>query len=62
MKITKNILLISILFIFILGFNYCKKNNENLDLTGIGLLLLLQQSNQEESSGFVIKIPDGVAK
>jgi hypothetical protein len=58
-KIISLILLLSIGLVFAL----CKKDDKNQkEQMGLGLLWLMQKSNQQESSGFIIKIPEGVAK
>jgi len=53
-----------IALILILGL-FCKKEEKN-DKEGLGLFLLLQsqqsQQNQSNGSGFMIRIPDGIAK
>ncbi len=61
----KNKIIITLMVISVLLLGLCKKyKKEDKDYTGLGLLYLLLSSNTEtnNSSGFMLKIPDGVAK
>lgn len=60
-KKLKYILLTFLITFIFININVCKKE-EKKDNSGLGLLLLLQQSQTNESSGFMILIPEGVAK
>jgi hypothetical protein len=54
---------LTIIIIILLGVALFCKKNEDKNQDGLELFLLLQSQNQSGSgSGFMIRIPDGIAK
>jgi hypothetical protein len=53
---------LKITIIILLGVVLFCKKNEDKNKDGLGLFLLLQSQQNQSGSGFMIRIPDGIAK